>query len=234
MIHIHIVEDNLQYAILIRSLCQTFFAKYYPYIQVHYWLYTQQFDKILNNIQEGETNIYFFDIALFNNKDGGINLAKQVREKDRRGYINFITAYPKFLYTIVKNKLQITNLIAKQENIYEELCNTLQFIMNDYVQQKDIISIKIAHEIFYLDSNNIIMIETEKNRKKSKIYATNGIYEVNQIIKELYEKLPYYFIRVHRSFIVNKHYIKKINTKEKKIQLVNGLECFYSPKYFKP
>ena len=51
----------------------------------------------------------------------------------------------------------------------------------------------------------------ESYNKKNWFYLDNEQYQVSLTMKELSERLPEEFIRIHRSFIVNIHNISKIS-----------------------
>lgn len=51
----------------------------------------------------------------------------------------------------------------------------------------------------------------ESLQKKTWFYADNKQYKTNITLKELQTKLPEYFVRIHRSYIINIYFIKTIS-----------------------
>lgn len=74
----------------------------------------------------------------------------------------------------------------------------------------------------------------ESLQKRTWFYANNEQYKTNITLKELQTKLPECFVRIHRSYILNIYFIKRI-TKDLAssfvIQLKNGVELPVSQSY---
>ena len=51
----------------------------------------------------------------------------------------------------------------------------------------------------------------ESLQKRTWFYANNKQYKTNVTLKELQIKLPEYFLRIHRSYIINIYFIKRIS-----------------------
>ncbi|WP_342581855.1 LytTR family DNA-binding domain-containing protein [Ureibacillus sp. FSL W7-1570] len=74
----------------------------------------------------------------------------------------------------------------------------------------------------------------ESLQKRTWFYANNEQFKTNFTLKELESKLPEFFIRIHRSYILNIYFIKNITkdiTTNFIIQLKNGIELPVSQSY---
>lgn len=77
-------------------------------------LVTDKEEEILNYVKNHlyDENIYFLDIEL-NTKNEGIDLARKIREYDKRGYIVFITSHEELAILTYKYKLAAFDYIVK-------------------------------------------------------------------------------------------------------------------------
>lgn len=74
----------------------------------------------------------------------------------------------------------------------------------------------------------------ESLQKRTWFYANDEHFKTNYTLKELQTKLPEFFVRVHRSYILNIYFIKNITkdiTTNFIIQLKNGTELPVSQSY---
>ncbi|BDH59958.1 LytR family transcriptional regulator [Lysinibacillus sp. PLM2] len=74
----------------------------------------------------------------------------------------------------------------------------------------------------------------ESLQKRTWFYAENEQYKTNITLKELQTKLPEFFVRIHRSYILNVYFIKKITkdiTSNFIVVLKNGVELPVSQSY---
>lgn len=74
--------------------------------------------------------------------------------------------------------------------------------------KKDKLIIKNKNEYIFIPLNHIFFIETVD--KKTLIHTKSNSYLIMKSLSEVQKELPYDFIRVHRSFIINKEKINKI------------------------
>ncbi|MFC5559308.1 LytR/AlgR family response regulator transcription factor [Ureibacillus thermophilus] len=74
----------------------------------------------------------------------------------------------------------------------------------------------------------------ESLQKRTWFYANNELFKTNFTLKELESRLPEFFIRIHRSYILNIYFIKNITkdiTTNFIIQLKSGIELPVSQSY---
>lgn len=67
------------------------------------------------------------------------------------------------------------------------------------------LAFKSHNSFFYLSINDILYVEKEK--RKTVVHTEDNRYEITQTLKDLERRLPEYFIKTHRSYLVN---LKKI------------------------
>ena len=70
-----------------------------------------------------EDKIYLLDIELDN--ISGIDIARQIREKDNKSIIIISTTYVEYLPYTLKNKLMLFDFVSKFDNYEENLSNVI-------------------------------------------------------------------------------------------------------------
>lgn len=75
----------------------------------------------------------------------------------------------------------------------------------------------------------MVMIEVQS--KKITIRTESQIFEFYDSLETVMKNSPDYFIRVHRSFVVNTNFIKMVNYSEKTIYMNDGSTVFFSRTY---
>jgi two-component system LytT family response regulator len=86
----------------------------------------------------------------------------------------------------------------------------LQFRMekNKLTTQKRNLVIKIDRSSYFIPLDNVIYIE--KDNRKTVIHTIEEIYETNETLESIFQKVNPDFYQTHRSFIVNTKYVSHI------------------------
>lgn len=184
--------------------------------------YTQTIDDALKCLETFEPDLFILDINLDNN-ESGIEFAKMVN-KNRSIPIIFITSnfsddtYAEAKLTgpcqfldkqlselKLKQAIELTMLQRKQESN-----NTAQAKTASKVNLKSGWFIKKGKYLKKVDIHNIRWIESEG--KYATVKTHDNSYIVNLSLKEVADRLmPYDFIRIHKSYIINKEKIQAVD-----------------------
>lgn len=161
-------------------------------------------------------DIIFLDIKL--NAMSGIELSNMIREKNKKMDIVFVTGF--FKYALHGYKVGALQYLMKPVNIsdlYFCLDKTLERIRNNDEQSNLIV--ETAKKIIKLDYDEIhycVMFSPYID-----IHTSYEKVTLRKKISEMENELPSeYFIRCHRSYIVNIKHIKSITKND--ILLENG------------
>ncbi len=163
-------------------------------------------------------DIIFLDINL--SKMSGIELSNIIREKNKEMDIVFVTGFFKYaLHGYKVRALQYLVKPIKVSDLYYCLNNTL-----DRISNKDEVSslvLETSKKIIKLDYNEIhyfIMFSPyiDIHTSSEKITVRKNISEIEKILPSEY------FVRCHRSYIVNVKHIKSII--KNNILLENGIK----------
>ncbi len=140
----------------------------------------------------------------------GIDLAYELKERNSKVVIFFVTAFNE--YQDIAMDLQVFRFFEKPfdvNRLYSSLDKAMEYIDGAYVDV--FIYNNKEHKRILVD--DIVYIEN-KNRK-TYIYTNEGEFVVRESIEEWNEKLPItFFYQVHKSFLVNLHYVTKYNYEE--------------------
>lgn len=185
-------------------------------------------DYVKNNLYS--ENIYFLEIEL-NGKNEGINLGRKIREYDKNGYIVFISSHYECAILTYKYRLSVFDYIIKStyENLKNDIGEVLKHILSNKNERlkENYLKIDDGNNIIKFKYEDMLFIEAMGNHR-IKISALNDIFEFYGALKNLEEILPKYYIRIHKSYIVNTKNIKRINKKLRIIEMINGTSCYYS------
>lgn len=172
---------------------------------------------VIKHIRNNDSKeyIYILDIGLKSNRNG-IDLAKEIRKYDYKGEIIFITGYSHMMGELFKNRVRAIDFIDKGSiDVYDRLKETLKNIHDrnniDNLEQSMILKNGFSEYLFKFC--DIIKIETCGKGRKIIVYTKNGVFEFPKTLKDIDGYLDDRFFRSHRACILNKHYVKSINTK---------------------
>lgn len=168
---------------------------------------------IINN--DSIYQLAFLDIEM--NEINGIFLAKTLKERNNKVVIIFITSYKNYQDDAMD--LRAFRFFEKpfnQERLHSGLEKAMEYIDESYVD-------------FFIYSNNeqkkILVddvIYVERSNRQVTLVTVNGNYTTREPFDYWYDTLQNsFFYRVHKSFIVNLHYVTSYKYSELIIQ--NGI-----------
>lgn len=186
--------------------------------------------ELLDNLSEQKQAIYFLDIDLNHQEYDGFKLAKEIRKHDDKGFIIFVTTYGELAFETFRLHLEAMDYIVKdQVDIVERMRYCLDVIQtkitNDKSNIKVYYTVKSNDRLYNLLVDDILYFETSSTKHRLIVHAEEEILEFSGSLNEVEAKLTDDFIRIHRSYFVNRHKIAQINLKENLIELVNGEIC---------
>lgn len=162
----------------------------------------------INTINDNHIDVLFLDINM--PQINGLEFSKMVPTSTR---IIFTTAYDQ--YAIESFRLNALDYLLKPINYTDFLHATNKalewFKLTDTGQLATSIFIKSGYRMEKVDFDNILYIENQKDYVKFHLENQKEPISSLMSMQSLEDKLPSkIFMRVHRSFIVNKEKIKTI------------------------
>ena len=168
-------------------------------------------------------DVVILDIDL-SSSISGIELAKQIRERDKNVYIIFLTAH--FEYSMLAYKVKTFDFLVKPIT-YTNFEDTVKRLYEDIYENKNCF-VRLGASKQYIRADDILYIE--KNKAKAIVYTQNSNFQIYGTFEEIKSCLPDYFVRCHKSFIINTNCISKIN-KHSNLVTIGNAEVSYSEKY---
>jgi len=182
---------------------------------------------------ENDVNVFLLDIKL-KNQENGYDLAEFIEQNLKNKYIVFITENLDYVFRAFK--VRAFDFLPKPvtENVLE---HCILKIYDDYVnreniiEEADLITIKYSNLIYKIKKQDIILIEKEGS--KTVIHTLDKRLSCYYSLDKLQNSLSCekYFVRCHKSYIVNIKYASDINLKKKEIYLHKNKTCFIGRKY---
>lgn len=166
--------------------------------------------------------VYFLILGEHNYDD--IGFAKKIRMQDPNGILIFI---------LKKDSKRREELIDASIIWYsilvldDSLSNRIYHCLTSYIQmlhKNQVIHLESKNTIIHIELNHIVLIMTEPLIRKCTIKTENSNFSVPLSLSELQMKLDNRFVKIHKSCIINKEKIVKIDKKNRIITLSNGIE----------
>lgn len=180
---------------------------------------TSEQNLIYNKIKEFKIDILFLDIDFGKNSENGITFAKSLRKLNRSFKLVFVTGH--FEYSLLAFKCKTFDYLLKPVS-KDKLKQVLLNLKEEIIQNNNLNFIKLNRNLV-LKADDILFIE--KNKSNACIHTKDNIYISSLSLNNILEKLPKYFFRTSRSFVVNKNKIISIDKKNKIFNFENNKVC---------
>ncbi len=165
--------------------------------------------------ENNNINIAFLDIQL--SKGSGFDIAKKMPPTCK---IVFVTAFAEHALKAIK--LQAFDYLLKPIDPKELLLCLEKCAAHVSQQKEQFLTIKSKGITIPVLQDSILYAKAKG--PYSEIYLRDGnVYTTSQTLKDIQEKLNLYFIRTHKSYLINSNFIEGYN--QKNVFLKNNL-CF--------
>ncbi len=237
MLNIFVCEDNtVQRQIIVQTIQNTVLIEE---LDMQLVSDAEEPYMLLEKVKTSQnTGIYFLDIDLNSNMNG-MKLAQQIRLFDPRGFIIFITAHSELSYMTFQYRVEAMDFILKDNpaeakvKIRECLLKAMERHTLETNKTHKVYTIEIGGRKIGVDYDDILFFETSSNVHKVILHAKDRQIEFSSTMKELTSTLGDYFVRCHRSFLVNKNNIKEVDAKNRILYFTNGETCMMSTRMMK-
>lgn len=173
---------------------------------------------IYEGIKNHEIDVLFLDVDFNNNGKNGIEFALELRKLNKDFKLIFMTAH--FEYMMLSFKCKTFDYIMKPVDL-DKINAVLKRLITD-VSESELGLLKVNKD-YIVRTKDILFIE--RNKSKATIYTSDSTYETCSSLNNLEQELPDCFVRVHRSYIVNKDQITKISKEDKSIYFADNKSC---------
>lgn len=176
--------------------------------------------------------LYFFDVDL-QHQMNGLTLAAEVRKVDDLGKIVFVTTHGEMSYLTFTYKIEAMDYIIKDysEEIQKKVQGCIKVAYerykNDRTGKKKLFQVKIGDYVQSINIDDIIFFEASPAPHRVILHLENSELEFYESIKKL-EEVSDDFYRCHKSYLINKNHIFKIDKVNRLVEMSNGEECLVS------
>ena len=175
-------------------------------------------------IEKNHIDIFLIDIQL---EDGnGYELAKRIRTIDRYklNHMVFITAVPSHAMMAYENIhcYSYTLKPIDRSRLHEQLYTLIKFGTKHVEKEEHRLEVDLKSCKYMVNIEDIIYLEAINQKKYLK--TTKDYIEIKKTtMTGMMEKLPEFFIRCHKSFIINTKMIEYVDKVTKSVK-INGLD----------
>lgn len=230
MVPIKICEDNLFYQNLLQKELER-------YIMINHYdfkvtLVTESPHELLAELSENsQQGIYFLDVDLQDADYDGFKLGKEIRRLDPRGFIVYVTTHEELAFETFRYRVEAMDYVIKDDEqhfiarLHRCLDSIVERIMAEKTDNRRYYTVKVFDEVHHIPVEEVTMIETSSQKHRLMLHTANQSLEYFASLTEVEKELEEPFIRVHRSFLVNREHIQSFNLKENRLLLKSGLIC---------
>ena len=221
MINFVLCDDNIQLMKKLKKMLENIFIKYDFDACVQHT--TSNPNELITFIQSNKPEVLFLDIDL-NSNYNGVELAKEIRKKNKSIYIIFVTGHFEYIISAYECKtfdfIQKPFTNSKLERTVLRLFEDLQYNTSKFI--------KLSNRSELINQSLVNYIQKDGMRT---IYnMESGTMESYGSFTNISNSLPENFVRCHKSYIVNIDNISSVDFKDNTIYFKHA-KCFIGPKY---
>lgn len=225
MLKIYLCEDEKPQLERWRQIVQNYLLMHDDNMELFCW--TNKPAKLLKYLDSADSpGLYFLDIDL-KTEMNGLDLAREIRKRDPRGYLVFITTHDETAPLTFKLKVEAMDFILKDEPecLEERIISCLEAASANYdkylEKKKKAIIVKEDRSSVRIDQDDILYITTDSNSRTIAVYTWNRVRRQPGTLKEIAASLHPWFCHCSRSEIINIKYVKEYLPATRKLTMEN-------------
>lgn len=181
-------------------------------------LITDNQKDIYDAILRRDIDVLFLDIDFKNRGQNGLDFANSLRDINKEFILIFLSAHQRYMH--VSFFAKVFDYLVKPLNI-----DTAENIVNRLKDEFDNNYNKFFHLNKWLSIRTDDILYIERIGNNSIVYTKDNSYSTYLNLERLLENLPKYFVKSHRSFIVNTKKIISIDKKNKLAYFSKTTSC---------
>lgn len=167
-----------------------------------------------------EPTVYLLDLVLEKEQMNGLDLCRGIHERDPKGYIIYVSAYAEYAMDCVQS--HAFDFVLKPYTP-ERLASSLRDVMQEITQRKPEVTLTISAGSLtrVLDQQSILYLQIQ--REYVTAYLTDTQVTWRESMAQLLPRLqPEWFVRIHKSYAINRMHLVSIDAKTAEVTLKNG------------
>lgn len=161
-------------------------------------------------------NLVFMDYQFDNSVSNGISIAKEVIKKGKQTKIIFVSGYSSIVFDCFE--VGIFRFLVKP--IDEDKFNNAMDGFLDTLKNNDILVTRNSNGSIFIKANTILYLESVGRKTLIHFIDEKVNLECNELLASIEKRMPEYFYRCQKSYIVNMEYVFSYNHAE--ILMENG------------
>ncbi|EMO8691282.1 TPA: response regulator transcription factor [Streptococcus pyogenes] len=190
-------------------------------------------NQLLGAIQEtGNHQFFFLDIEIKGEEKKGMEIAREIRERDPYAVIVFVTTHSEFMPVTYRYRVSALDFIDKglsndefQKAVTDVLVHAFENIDHTVAENSFIYKTENAH--IQVPFSDILYFETSTTIHKVTLKTKTGQLEFYGKVSEI-SKADNRLYLAHRSYVVNPANVTKIDRTNHIIYFENGDSCLVS------
>ena len=177
--------------------------------------------------------IYFLDVELKGATMDGFRLGQEIRKRDARGFLIYVTAFQNLAFETFRYHLEALDYICKgdQRQMLKGIARCLRVVTERMCEEKgrqqEYFTVKVLDVVRHIPVNEILYFETSGRTHRIELHAERERLDFIRSMQELEQELGGDFLRNHRSCLVNVKQIAGADLKRREILLRNGERCVF-------
>lgn len=182
-----------------------------------------------------QRGLYFLDVDLNHDQMDGFSLGSQLRIRDPRCYIVYVTSHTDLAFKTFEYHLEAMDYIPKGDclNMVASIRNCLSCIVHRLTEEtaytdEEVFTVRENTTVKIVPLKDILFFETSPKKHRLILHTACERIEFTGNLLEIEERFTQGFLRSHRSYLVNTAKIKEIDFKNRELILLNGQSCLFS------
>lgn len=188
--------------------------------------------ELLDAVENAKQGIYFLDVELKDKEWDGFRLGRELRRRDPRGTLVYITGYGELAWRTFQYHLEAFDYIVKgPEPIGPSAAQCLEEIHTRLLLERqaptETFTLRTGDMVRHIPLCDILFFETAAAPHHVFLHTSNSRMDFLGSLNELENQLGDQFIRTHRSYLVAADKVEAVDLKHNKLW-VGGRECLLS------
>ncbi|MCT3486987.1 DNA-binding response regulator [Lactobacillus delbrueckii subsp. lactis] len=195
-----------------------------------------KYQEVLDYLDENSLDggIYFLDIEL-DNDHNGVDLAAEIKKRDERAQIIFVTAYSEYMPMNFERRIGAVDYINKndadlQARMNETVRDALTRLGKSNFSKRLTFSYRFGRQINNINVEDVLYIHTTQAAHKLLLVAANKRSEFVGDIKAVDEENDF-LAKISQSCLINPKNVAAINLRKRTIAMLNGESLSFSRRF---
>lgn len=182
--------------------------------------------------ETGNHQFFFLDIEIKGEEKKGMEVAKEIRQKDPSAVIVFVTTHSEFMPVTYKYRISALDFIDKglDDNHFQQAISDVlvyAFDNMDNMIGEDSFRFKSEYSSIQVPFSDILYFETSQTVHKVVLTTKKGNMEFYGKVSEI-AKSDERLYQAHRAYVVNPRNVTSVDRKNYTVHFENRESCFVS------